>query len=315
MKRYLYFPAYKSDWNLAAQYILCGNPKIATLNPVSNASTYLWEQIEPNPLITPVIISPNNTSKNIVIVIPTTIASVIVLRVTLNGDTTNYKYVTIIPFLVDTLYPFTKGRVRVIHDNTLNNPVPLFLAPIPSLGPQIIRYTSPSQLTGVRFKSQDYRLGYTKGVTLNSLSLSTYIPFIKNAYYSTPDIRVQLNVNTKFTLLKDWINVEVFSQEILPIDTTINMTYPNFIADDYILSISKGGVRALYDRIPYLVGKYNQIDILNTTFTKGGIRASYDRVPYSVARYNQIDAISSNFTKGGIRASFTRTPYTSNIVG
>jgi hypothetical protein len=144
VKRYLHFPSLSYTWNLTSpQYVICGSPlRFVTLNPTSNASTFLWEQIEPDPLINAVTITPNNTSKDIVVAIPVGITTNIVLKVTLNGDTNNSKLITIIPFLIDNLNNFSRGNSNSIYNNTLNDPINYQLVPIVSDGPQAIFFTT-----------------------------------------------------------------------------------------------------------------------------------------------------------------------------
>ena len=100
MKRYLFFPdATPITWSITTP-IVNHNPdssRTVNLNPTSNAITYLWEQIEPDPNVTYATITPNNTTKNIVVTMPVGVNTVR-YRVTLNGNTSNYKYVDILDY-------------------------------------------------------------------------------------------------------------------------------------------------------------------------------------------------------------------------
>lgn len=314
MSRFLFFPASSYSWqDLPVQSILCGSPRYAIINPISTATSYLWEQLEPDPLVSPVTILPNNTSKDITVLLPNSISSYVLLRVTLNGRTNEPKYVTINPLLEEFIKHFNKSSSHSASiDNTLNNPVPINLAPIPSLGPTAQYINSSSSLIGIRLNSQSYRTGYTKGVTVNS----TYVPFNFSLYNIPNETRTEISPNTLFTVLKDWINVKVFSQSIVPIATQVNIAYPSVIADDYISNLSKGSTIALLNRQPYSVLNLSTYDELNNVLSKSNTTtAQLTRTPYSVLNQNHLDGLVNNFTKGNTFFSFIRTPYSSNIVG
>lgn len=100
MKRYLFFPdATTTIWSIATPMVTYNPDSSRTVNlsSTSNATTYLWEQIEPDPNVTFATITPNNTTKNIVVTMPVGV-NIVRYRVTLNGNTSNYKYVDILDF-------------------------------------------------------------------------------------------------------------------------------------------------------------------------------------------------------------------------
>lgn len=243
MKKYLFFPTYEAEWSLDPQYVLCGDPRTAILTPISNASTFLWEQIEPDPLTQPITILPNNNSKDVTIIIPNTISTNIKLKVTLNGDINDYRYVIVIPLIVDDIFSLSRGSGLVYNNNTLNDPINLMLAPYPPAGPQAIQYTSSSQSTGVRLLTQYYRQGYISSIDVltNTNSFITNVNVFRNALYDfSAENRININVNKDYKFLKNWTNVKVFSEEIISIPQSIKIEYPTFIADDYANSFSRG---------------------------------------------------------------------------
>lgn len=321
MKKYIFFPTYNSSWILDPQYVLCGNPRTAFLSPISNASTFLWEQIEPDPLTDPISILPNNTSKNITIVIPNTISTNIRLRVTLNGDNTDYKYVDINPLIVDKAIGFSFGSGLAGSDNTLNAPLSLLLAPYPPTGPQVIYYTNNTQTTGVRILGQSYRQTYIDKVEVYS-STNTFIQevdvfktFNETMYDKVLDDRINININTSYNLLKKWLDIKVLSQSIAPIQQKVDLTYPYFIADEYMSSFSTGTGLVSFLRTPYLVQNIADIDNIYNNFSTGTGLTAFTRVPYLVQNLSEIDIIQNNFSAGTGLISYTRIPYTSTIIG
>jgi hypothetical protein len=316
MKKYLLFPTYTSSWSLDPQYVLCGSPRIVILEPISNASTFLWEQIEPNPSLFPVSIIPNNTSKNVSIVIPNDISNNILLRVTLNGDTTNYKYVEVIPLLVDKLYNFNKGQGLMTFSNTLNDPISLITAPYLPLGSQAILYTNNTQLTGVRFKGQDYRNGFLESIEVskNSVFIDN-ISINRDLYNFSYEPRLNININTDYEFLKKWKDIKVISQEVNLLKQKVQLIYPTIIADEFSSSFSKGEALISFERIPYLFQNVPNIDNITNNFSKGQALISFERIPFLVDNYYLQDNITNNFNKGQALMSFERIPYTSTIIG
>lgn len=323
MKRYLFFPTYQSDWFLEPQYVLCGSPRTATLSPVSNATTYLWEQIEPNPLTDPVTIIPNNTSKNVIIIIPNNIQSNIRLRVTLNGDTNNYKFVDIVPLLVDNINNFSKGGSLLAYNNTLNDPITITLAPYPPDGPQVIQYTNNNQTTGIRLNSVNYTYRNTFAQfidVIDSNNNTTSVSVFKSITdLTTPDTRLNLNVNTNYTFIKRWLDIKVLSQELESSNQQILMSYPNYIADEYAKTFNKGASLLTFNRVPFTVQNiFNLEDISSSSnFNKGGSLLSFNRVPFTLQNLsdNNDNISSSIFNKGASYLSFNRIPFTSTIIG
>lgn len=311
MKRYLFFATSNSDFELITpQFVLCGNPRTVTLNPISSASSFLWEQIQPDPLILPVTFSPNNTSKNIVVSIPNGVTTKVVLRVTLNGNTSNYIYIEINTLLEDKTTLFSKGVIsNIINDNTLYSNIPYIFVPIVSDGPQAIYYTNNTQQTGIRFLSSYYRNAYTNSITINNLQ----------TVLINPETRVKLNINTSYSLLKNWLNLSVISQTVEPQNQSIDLN-STVIADEIILSntFNKGNaINIVQTRTPFTVYNYNLLETITGSFNKGSsINISQTRTPFTVITYNLLETITSSFNKGNsINISQTRTPYTSNIVG
>lgn len=309
MKRYLLFQSLESDFNLTTpQYVLCGNPRVATLNPTSNATTYLWEQIQPDPLIIPITIVPNNTSKDVQVLIPSNITEEVILRITLNGNTNNYQYVTIDPLLKDKPYQASKGKLGIISfDNTLNNLLQFRFVPIPSDGSQAINFTTNGQQTGVQFLPQYYRNAYTESININSES--TPINIIN-------ENRTKQPINTNILITKNWQKLTVVSQPIVPVNQIISLSFPAIIADEITTnSYSKGKALISFTRTPYLVQNINNIDIITNNTAKGKALISFTRIPYSAQNLNNIENITNNTSKGKAVISFTRTPYTSNVIG
>ena len=307
MKRYLFFPTADNNFELVSpQFVLCGNPRTVTLNPISSASNFLWEQIQPDPLLFPVTFSPNNTSKNITISIPNTITTKVVLRITLNGNTSNYRFIEINTLLEDKISLFSKGVVsNIITDNTLNSEIPYIFVPIVSDGPQAIYYTNSSQETGIRFLSNYYRNAYTNSITINNTQ----------TVLINPETRVKLNVNTYYSFLKNWLNLSVISQTVEAQNQSINLN-STVIADEIVLSntFNKGNaINIIQTRTPFKVDNYNLLEDITGTFNKGNsVNISYIRTPFTAITYNLLDNITGTFNKGNsINITQIRTPYTS----
>jgi hypothetical protein len=316
MKKYLLFPTYTSSWSLDPQYVLCGSPRIVILEPISNASTFLWEQIQPDPLISPVSIIPNNTSKNVSIVIPNDITSNILLRVTLNGDTSNYKYVEVIPLLVDKFYNCSRGQSLATTNNTLNDPINLIMAPYLPLGSQAIFYTSNSQLTGVRFKGQDYRNGYIESIDVSKNSVFVdNISINRDLYNFSYESRLNINVNTDYKFLKKWESINVVSEEIDTLKQKLQISYPTIIADEYISNFGKGSSLLTFERVPYLFQNISGEEDIVNNFNKGQSLMTYERIAFLVDNYYLEEDITNNFSKGQSLMTYERTPYTSTIIG
>jgi hypothetical protein len=320
VKRYLYFQTLNSSFDLLTpQYVFCGSPKIVALNPQSNAINFLWEQLEPNPLLFPVTFSPNNTSKDVTVIIPNNIVDEVKLKVTLNGDINNFRIVDIKLSLIDPVIGHSSGTGLVIHNNTLNDALPFVLAPIPLQGPQVINYTSNIQTTGVKFFSQSYRQSYTDKIDIynNNNVFIQELDVFKTIYEDLlfPDDRINLNVNTTYNILKKWTDIKVLSQEIVPIPQVISMSYPNIIADEYITSCASGTGLVSYSRTPFIVANQVLEESLNNDFSPGTGLVSYSRTPFTMANQLLEEILNNNFSPGTGLVSFTRTPYTSNIIG
>jgi hypothetical protein len=323
VRRYLYFPTYAADWTLEpTQYILCGSPRIVTINAISSAATFLWEQISPDPLLFPVIFIPNNTTRDVFISIPTNTPSPIELRITLNGDTNNYKFVSIYTDLTD--FPVTpiKGASGNLSNlNTLELPLPYVLAPFPPDGPQVIEVLN-NTFIGVQLNPLQYRFSLLQSVRITDTTNSSQqtITFTPKVFpYNTPDNRIKLKLNNNYTVKKTWPVKEVFSQEFLeePYNITLSPT-PQYIADEYIGQILKG----TSGNNTFVIAPYTtQLQAYEEAFTSNILKGtsgnnSFVITPYTTQTQAYEEVITTNIIKGTSgNFTLTRIPYTSNVVG
>ena len=323
MKRYLYFPSSNSDWDAPRTvYILCGNPRIVIVTPITGASSFLWEQLTPDPLLFPVSFSPNNTSKNLSIIIPNNTPSPIKLRITLNGNTNNYKYLDIYTDLTD--FPTTpiKGTSgNNYYSNTLEEPVPYVLAPYPPDGPQVIEVLN-NTLIGVQLLQVQYRLSLLESVRITDTTDNSQqnINFIPRVFpYNNLDTRIKLKVNNNYTVKKTWSKKGVYSQEFLEEPYNTNLSpIPQYIADEYVTPILKGGTgNNSFAITPYTTRNESYIELFNINILKGGTgNNSFAITPYTTRTESYVETFNINILKGGTGNNIlTRTPYTSNVVG
>ncbi len=323
MKRYLFFQTPNSDFELETpQFALCGNPRVVVLSPNSNALTYLWQQIEPDPLLFPVTIFPNVNSKNITVSIPINTPSPIKLKVTLNGIDENI--IEINTGLVDNYYTaYRSTSNRHTWTNTLRDPIPYQLAPLPILGPQVVQVIS-GNTTSIKVLNQSYRANFLKSISITDTSnnVTDILNYsILTSPYTNPDIRYNIKVNNLYLLTKNWARQEVFSEDITNIPFNINLpNLPFYVADEYNRFTSRGtSTRHIFNRQPFTVQRQIVDDIYNINSTNRGTstRHIFSRQPFTVQKLILEDSINNRlYTRGTqTRMTYQRIPYTSNVVG
>lgn len=322
MKRYLLFQTPSSDFELESpQFALCGNPRIVVLNPNSNASTFLWQQIEPDPLLFPVTILPNANSKNITVSIPSNTPSPITLKVTLNGI--DEQFIEINTGLKDNYSSVYRGSVnRHTWTNTLRD-LNYQLAPLPILGPQVVQVLN-GNTTSIKILNQLYRANTIKSLSVIDTSDNTtnILNYPSNqSPYTAPDIRYNIKVNNLYLVTKTWAKQEVFSEDITNIPFIVNIpNLPIYIADEYNRFTTRGtAVRHAFNRQSFTVKRQSVADTINTNVNTRGtaVRHLFNRQSFTVQRQSVEDNINTRlFTRGlTTRMTYSRIPYSSNVVG